>query len=444
MKKPIVVFFVFLISGISSFAQVGIGTTTPNASAKLQVDATDKGFLPPRVSLTATNDLATIPSPATGLLIYNTATAGTSPNNVTPGFYFYDGSKWQRLISQQPDATVNFDKTTPTTTGVTFTPNTPASQDYVYVSSVDNSQWTYNGSNYVTYTPPPSTAWYSQSSTNDAGSNKTSGIYRNGNVGIGDFATSSLNASAKLQVDATDKGFLPPRMTSTQRDAITSPADGLIIYNTTNNRLEVSSASSWRTLVTLNGTDSLSNKTLKSPTISTTASSASTVGAGAIAYNTSSGGVLQYSNGVSWNTLSSTVQKTVVTGYFSGSYAPSGLRVLTCTETQDRNGDFSGNTFTSPRTGLYLVTVNLLTTQKSWNAGEELNIGIYQSGTSIPYFLGEFFAQASVTTYGGVSTSCVVALTSGQQVNFQMFNSGSVNPFSLYGQNYNQFSITEL
>ncbi|GBL34761.1 hypothetical protein EMGBS15_03560 [Filimonas sp.] len=212
MKKPIVVFFVFLISGFSSFAQVGIGTTTPNASAKLQVDATDKGFLPPRVSLLATNDVATIPSPATGLLIYNTATAGTSPNNVTPGFYFYDGSKWQRLISQQPDATVNFDKTTPTTTGVTFTPNTPASQDYVYVSSVDNSQWTYNGSNYVTYTPPPSTAWYAQSSTNDAGSNKTSGIYRNGNVGIGDFATSSPATKLEVKSGVTNTSGL--RMTN--------------------------------------------------------------------------------------------------------------------------------------------------------------------------------------------------------------------------------------
>ena len=212
MKKPIVVFFVFLISGFSSFAQVGIGTTSPNASAKLQVDATDKGFLPPRVSLTATNDLATIPSPATGLLIYNTATAGTSPNNVTPGFYFYDGSKWQRLISQQPDATVNFDKTTPTTTGVTFTPNTPASQDYVYVSSVDNSQWTYNGSNYVTYTAPPSTAWYSQSSTNDAGSNKTSGIYRNGNLGIGDFATSSPATKLEVKSGVTNTSGL--RMTN--------------------------------------------------------------------------------------------------------------------------------------------------------------------------------------------------------------------------------------
>jgi hypothetical protein len=51
-----------------------------------------------------------------------------------------------------------------------------------------------------------------------------------GNVGIG---TASLNASAKLQVDSTTQGFLPPRMTSTQRLAISSPAAGLIVFDTT-------------------------------------------------------------------------------------------------------------------------------------------------------------------------------------------------------------------
>jgi hypothetical protein len=42
-------------------------------------------------------------------------------------------------------------------------------------------------------------------------------------------STASLNASAVLQADSTTKGFLPPRMTTTQRDAIaTSPATGLV------------------------------------------------------------------------------------------------------------------------------------------------------------------------------------------------------------------------
>ena len=174
--------------------------------------------------------------------------------------------------------------------------------------------------------------------------------------------------------------------------------------------------------------------------IGTTSTAANTVGAGAIRYSTSSGGELQYSNGVTWNTLSSNVQKSVVAGYFSSS-SGTNLIVLGCTETQDRNGDFASNEFTAPRTGLYLVTVNILTASKGWSVGEELNIGAYQVGTSTAYFLGEYFAQAAITTYGGTSSSCVVSLTAGQKFNFRAFSLGG---FVLYGQSYNQFSITEL
>ena len=192
-----------LVSILNVKAQVGIGTTSPNASAKLDITSTNKGFLPPRVTLTGTADVTTIANPATGLFIYNTATAGTSPSNVTPGLYYFDGSKWQRIINQQPDATIEFNQVTPTTAGVVFTPNTPVSKDYVYVSTIDNSQWTYNGSTYVTYTPPASTAWNLAGGTNDAGSNKTGSIYRSGNIGIG---TTSFSPTTKVDVRATSPG----------------------------------------------------------------------------------------------------------------------------------------------------------------------------------------------------------------------------------------------
>jgi hypothetical protein len=116
---------------------------------------------------------------------------------VTPGFYYYDGSKWQRVINQQPDATVEFDKATPTTASVAFTPNIQKSKDYIYVSSVDGSQWTSDGTSYFTYTPPASTPWYLSTGTNDAGSNKTGSIYRSGNVGIG-----TTNPGNKLEIKA--------------------------------------------------------------------------------------------------------------------------------------------------------------------------------------------------------------------------------------------------
>jgi hypothetical protein len=94
------------------FAQVGIGTTTPDASAKLEVSATDKGFLQPRVALNSTNNADnTINNPATGLMVYNTATAGSGDTAVTPGVYYNNGSAWQRVANQQSTTA-----TTPTTT----------------------------------------------------------------------------------------------------------------------------------------------------------------------------------------------------------------------------------------------------------------------------------------------------------------------------------------
>jgi hypothetical protein len=105
-------FFIFVANILK--AQTGIGTSTPNASAKLDVYATDKGFLPPRVALTGTTDLTTIKNslgvsitPATGLLVYNTATAGTSPNNVIPGYYYYSGTTWVSLSPKTASISLN-------------------------------------------------------------------------------------------------------------------------------------------------------------------------------------------------------------------------------------------------------------------------------------------------------------------------------------------------
>ncbi len=92
--------FIGILLSIQLQAQTGIGTATPNASAKLDVSASDKGFLPPRVALTAANVFTPITgtsSAATGLLVYNTATAGTIPNNVVPGYYFWNGTAWVQI-----------------------------------------------------------------------------------------------------------------------------------------------------------------------------------------------------------------------------------------------------------------------------------------------------------------------------------------------------------
>lgn len=95
MRKSI--FWIISLISFIGKAQTGIGTTTPSPSAKLEIFSNNQGFLPPRIALTATNAASPVTSPATGLLVFNTATTGTAPNNVTPGYYYWDGSLWVRL-----------------------------------------------------------------------------------------------------------------------------------------------------------------------------------------------------------------------------------------------------------------------------------------------------------------------------------------------------------
>ena len=67
-----------------------------------------------------------------------------------------------------------------------------------------------------------------------------------GHVGIG---ISAPQASAKLDITSITQGFLPPRMTTTQRDNnIVSPAAGLMIYNSTTNKMNYFNGTVWRAM----------------------------------------------------------------------------------------------------------------------------------------------------------------------------------------------------
>ena len=76
----------------------------------------------------------------------------------------------------------------------------------------------------------------------------TSGMIIEGNVGIG---TSSPNANAILDVTSTSKAFMPPRMTTTQKNAIASPTAGMVVYDSTLNKLSVRAASAWETVTSV-------------------------------------------------------------------------------------------------------------------------------------------------------------------------------------------------
>lgn len=65
------------------------------------------------------------------------------------------------------------------------------------------------------------------------------------NVGVG---TTTPHASAQLDITSTNKGLLPPRMTTAERDAIPTPSPGLIIFNTTIQTLEINTLTGWQGL----------------------------------------------------------------------------------------------------------------------------------------------------------------------------------------------------
>lgn len=82
MRKIIIVTFI-VISYICT-GQVGIGTTNPNPSALLDIDVSTitpkRGFLFPRINLMSNTDISTIPTPATGLMVYNKIASGSGNN----------------------------------------------------------------------------------------------------------------------------------------------------------------------------------------------------------------------------------------------------------------------------------------------------------------------------------------------------------------------------
>jgi hypothetical protein len=90
---------------------------------------------------------------------------------------------------------------------------------------------------------------------------------------------------------------------------------------------------------------------------------------------------------------------------------------------------------------LYLITANLLTDSKDWNLREEFNISFMVNGVDV--IISPFFSQAAITgSFGGPTITAVISITAGHTCTFRAFD--NVRGYTLYGMNYNRFSITEL
>lgn len=179
--------YVFLFFSLTTFAQVGIGTTNPNGNALLELDAstTPGGLLLPRVALVATDDVAPLSAHIPGMAVYNTATT-PGANGVSEGYYFNDGSGWVRIAASS-DASDDWKLTgnagtVPGTNFIGTTDNQPLSfsTNGTEKFRIPNAEQVHAMGNGTAAAP-----FYSWSSDSDIGmyriGNNTLGLSTNGN-----------------------------------------------------------------------------------------------------------------------------------------------------------------------------------------------------------------------------------------------------------------------
>lgn len=99
--KHTILFLAIFLPNLFLYSQVGVGTINPESSAVLDVTSSDKGVMIPRLSLSdvTITQLDGVNNAAEGLLIYNTNSAVTGGSG--EGFYYFNGTKWVRLVTFQ-------------------------------------------------------------------------------------------------------------------------------------------------------------------------------------------------------------------------------------------------------------------------------------------------------------------------------------------------------
>ena len=285
-----------------AWSQVGIGTSTPAATAALELSATDKGFLPPRMTAAQRTAIAI---PATGLMVYKT--------DGTTGLYVYSGSKWLHQASWYSIGTSWFMPSipaSPTTGGLlnlgigssalnaindgdqnvaiganslilntrshyntaigvgalnqtnatsgwatnggynvavgrnAGTSNTTGNKNTFLGTMSDATSGALENSTAIGYHSDVTESNMIQLGNSDITKVNTSGtITTTGSVGIG---TTSPNTNAALEIVSTSKGLLLPRLTTTERDVNISGAPaGLMIFNTTDGKVQAYTGSAW-------------------------------------------------------------------------------------------------------------------------------------------------------------------------------------------------------
>jgi hypothetical protein len=139
--KCIVFPFIFMLSGILATAQVGVHTDFPDNSSAMDIVATNRGLLIPRVTLTSNlGSPNPVASPAVGLLVFN------SGANQPIGFYFWNGTSWVMISTGSPSG--NFWSITGnagTVPGTNFLGTTDNNHFLVYTNNTERMRFLNDG-----------------------------------------------------------------------------------------------------------------------------------------------------------------------------------------------------------------------------------------------------------------------------------------------------------
>ena len=225
------------------------------------------------------------PSASNGSTFYYRFGKATTTNNTSSAEYFHtsDGSSSNRLsfnigtsnISLLAGGNVGIGTTAPTAKLHIKAPGALSTDIALRVrNSADTGDlMSVNGSGNTTFKTTNSntngTILFTNNSAatiavaTDTGSALTLLQFRSAGVHFTDLNTNGIlieetgnygglaNASSITELKSTTKGFLPPRMTTTQKNAIATPASGLVVYDTTLGKLCVRGASAWETITSV-------------------------------------------------------------------------------------------------------------------------------------------------------------------------------------------------
>ncbi|WP_143106331.1 hypothetical protein [Pustulibacterium marinum] len=457
MKKILTT--ILCITGFATYAQIGINTTSPKANLDVNGAPTETttpdGIIPPKLTRTQLVSKTAYGANQTGALVYVTDLSGTTnatTTNVTAvGMYYFDGSVWQRLNNNAS------------------TTHSVSSSGNVLTSTVNGQDATANIVNSVTNTSNNNVFTTAVNGVTAANVNL---INSNSLVVSNNTITNQLNGvnsnAATVPNLYTTNGTISGNRTVTMGTntlAFTSTAtsgtshftvDGnTLSVDAVNNRVGIGSNSPVANLDVRTNAGSSTDPGAGYIGLGTTSTAANTAGAGAIRYNTSGGGIIEYSNGVVWNTLESEVQKSIVIAKKSSSQSVannSETNITGWTENTDLNGDYNPSTgvFTAPRTGSYVVSFSFNFSNGSINNNSQVEAQLkYTSGGSTQYRKSVVSYPVGGTAQAGATISFTIQLDAGETVRPSVWHSlgGSRNlrvPGSIYDDGFINFSVVEL